>query len=440
MSSDEFGPEFELDVLAHAARIPRFRRRAVRILSDYSFTDPEHGWIFNILCQLGGMDTLTETIILQRVDQDFPDKEDTQEDHIRTALEIFKHRPKAPEYTLNQLGRFAKAQALQAGMTKAVQLLEKGRVEDAAAVLSKVSRERGIDYELGDWYTEFEERQASRREGTSDLIKVPTGFLPTFDRRVGGLESKELGLIIGTTGRGKSFFAANLAYWSALQGHRVVYISTEMDRHLVATRIDARWLGIEYDRIRNYDMSPEELSRIQRMYENREKDLKGMLITSHVPVRRCTIEVVEQILDDTEDEYGCVHLLVFDSADHLMPGQKSQSRRDKETSAYWEAKSLADERNIPVWTTTHAPKDVVNKIATAENVGESYDKSRTAAVVLTLNQSKADYEEGLLKLFVAKNRQGQGRFIIPIRGQFALSHFEEDQSENDEDGDEDDDE
>ena len=149
---------------------------------------------------------------------------------------------------------------------------------------------------------------------------------------------------------------------------------------------------------------------------------------------------VMEVLDELDDDDNPASMLILDSADHITPTEKTLNRRDRETAAYWDAKSIAEEREIPIWTTTHAPKDVVNKIATSENVGESYDKARIADLVFTMNQTKAQRVKGEMRGYLAKYRQGRGGFFVYLQADLARMHFQEKPPEEDEEEDEDDDE
>jgi mRNA-degrading endonuclease RelE of RelBE toxin-antitoxin system len=133
-----------------------------------------------------------------------------------------------------------------------------------------------------------------------------------------------------------------------------------------------------------------------------------------------------------EEEEGPARLIVFDSLDHMVPSEKSGDRRARETNAHMDGKSIAEERRAALWATTHAPKDVVNKIATAENVGESYDKARLADIVITINENKAMALKNQMKLYLAKYRQGKSRLLITVEVDKAVMTYKEIEEEKQE--------
>lgn len=288
--------------------------------------------------------------------------------------------------------------------------------------------------------TRIPRKQASPRRQIKDALRTGFSIEPIGPGEYVGFEvDGDHRFLLGDfTVTHNSIFGANVAFWAAFSGYRTIYISTEMSRRLVNTRLDSRWLAIAYDRIKEYDFTDDELELIEARMAKTSK-LIGKLLVYDIPVSRCNMEAVEQIIDDVEDEWGTPAVLVFDSADHLTPRERVNSRRDKESAAYWEFKSLCHERNLVGWSTSHAPKDMVNKIATAENVGESYDKARICDSMFTLNQNKADREQGILKLYVAKNRQGPAGRMLHLQGDFARMFLQEDENYVEDSGDDDDD-
>lgn len=432
MTVNRFGAEFELEILANAARDPAYRRKARRVLADHEFADERHTWIWTLLAGLARGDVLTATVVVVAVRRAFD--EEKRRLYLEAALGILKHRPQAPARALTELQDYRDYHRVNSAMEQAIALLGKGKVQDAKAKLREAGRSSsGMEYDYTDWFEDFGERQADRmnlRDHPEQRKKVATRFMPTFDRATGGgIEAGELGLIVATTGRGKSMAAANLAFWSAFQGFTTVYISTEMGHLLVSTRIDSKWLGIPYDRLKYFNIDDDEQTMIAAKVERLRPAILGKLRIVDVPVSKASIELVKQVLDDMADDGRTVDLLVLDSADHCSPSERTMNRRDRETAAYWETASIAREYQIPIWTTTHAPKEVVNKIATSENVGESYDKARIADIVLTMNQTKAQAREGIIRAFMAKYRQGRSRYVIDLESKLDQSELIEVASE-----------
>lgn len=440
----KFDSRFARDILSACARNPAYRRRASRVLIDHKFADDHHDWLWKVMSGLDHGDLVTGAVIAAAGRKDFPDVDDRRE-VMETALAVLREAPESPGAALTELERYRNFHAMHGGMERAVDLMDKGKVDEAMEVLRRVSKATGgIEYERVDWFDDFDARQARRRhlrEHPEERLQIATRFMPSVDRALGGgIEAGELGLIVATTGRGKSALAANLAFTSAGQRFTTVYITTEMKAELVATRLDARMLGMAYNDIKYHNHSDEDVELIDAKVRRFRAMMSRRLIIIGIPIRRARIEVVEEVLDELDDENNPARMLILDSADHIKPTEKTLNRRDRETAAYWDSKSLAEERGIPIWTTTHAPKDVVNKIATSENVGESYDKARIADLVFTLNQTKAQRRKGTMRGYLAKYRQGRGGFFVPLESDLARMHFQESEKEERQEEDEEDEE
>ena len=441
----DFDTRFELDLVAAAARDVAYRRQVKRILSDHSFTDERYGWLWTLIRDLPQRDLLHGGLVVVKSRKDFDDV-DKRREYIEAAIDVLRHAPEAPRAAVKELEDYRDFHLLKGGIEQALKDLKRGRVTEAKGVLKRSIRNRsGTEYEYTDWLEDWEERQELRaylKAHPEERLQVPLRFVPSFDRAMGGgSESGEVGLVVGTTGRGKSIFAANTSFFSSGLGFHTVYISTEMEHVLTATRLDARATSRTYDELKYHDLSDRELEEIDARFKRFRRAKRGRLRIVSVPVRQCTVEFVEQVFDDMEDDGTPVQVLVMDSGDHLTPSERTMKRRDRETAAYWDLKSLAAEKKIPVWSTTHAPKDVVNKIATAENVGESYDKARIADIVITLNQTKAQARQGVIKAYLAKYRQGKSRVMAVIDADLSRMHMiEREKDEKDEEAEEGEDE
>ena len=54
------------------------------------------------------------------------------------------------------------------------------------------------------------------------------------------------------------------------------------------------------------------------------------------------------------------------------------------------------------------------KIITDAELGDSYGKIRTCDFAMSLNQSEEEFDEGKMRAYVIKSRNGRPRFIVPM--------------------------
>ena len=418
--------QLELDVLARAARDGRYRDGARRLLDGHRFSDGQLDWLWEVIAQLPTGDRLTAPLLRTVADRTLGD-EDERDDHLRLAVRVLRLKPQAAQSSLIELEQWVVKQDLQDGMERAIRHLERGNVQKAREAMQKAARSQSpVAYRQMDFIDSIRDRMAARKHlrDNPDLARTIPTKLGILDKYLdGGIRPSEMGIIVGTTGRGKSAAANHIALTSALAGFTTLLVSTEMsirdDGGAPLTRLDAAFLRMEATAIRAFDFDEDDLEYIENKIDRSFDRLQQKLKVISIPIMKASTAVIQQALDDMDAEGRPVGLLVVDSLDHIKPEERTSSRRDRETLAYWEGKSLVDERDISMWSTAHAPASVVDKLCNAETVGETYDKSRISDWVFTLNQTKAEKSEGRMRGYLPKGRHGVSNMIVPLQTDLA---------------------
>lgn len=434
---------FEEEVLARSIRDTNYLKRAARILDVHHFGTKHHGWIWQQIRDVWDTyrEPTTGKMIVVRAKRDFDD-EDIRAPYLELARKLYKRKPKAASSALDELSRFVRVVNAQIALEKSATALEKGKIDDVYSTMRTVSQRdlRPREYTRIKWIEEFDERQAERkhrREHPDEYTSIPTG-LKKLDSIITGIQLGELGLVLGTTGRGKSIMLNNLAYSAIKVGYDVAYFGFEMPARQIAMRQDARWLGMNYRKFKEYDFLPSELRDIGRRLKRMRGRFKDRFQIFSMPVRSADINTVRGALEDAYIEDGFKpKLLLFDSADHMNPTGKSESFRLDQANVYWGCKGLAEEDGYAIWSSTHAGKEFVTRIATAEAASESYDKGRISDIMVSLNEPKKhsratkvvdgddDDEEPeseselgtrgrYMELYLAKYRDGASKLSIPL--------------------------
>lgn len=436
----KFDARFELDVLGRAAVDPAFRLTAKRVLATHNFTDKRYGWLWETMDRLGTGDKLSAAVAIAAAKK-ASKVEDDRTELIGVALKVLRHAPLAPKAALKEITDFAQVNRLSTAMEKSIKALDRGAVDEATAALREARATDALAYDGSDWITTLEERMAIRKARAEDPTLracIPTK-IPSLDKVLHGIEPGELGLIVATTGRGKSHMAVHLSYWAGILGYNVAHVVTEMTKEQVMTRFDSRALGIPYDDLRFHRLDASDLDLIKAKMDKISAKLANHVHVSSTPIRRATLDTLEQLLDDCAAEGHEIDMLVVDSGDHLKPSEYDKDRRNREANNYWDLKSIAVERGIGVWTTTQASKEVVNKIAKAENVSEAYDKARIGDILWTLNQTPAQAEADIMTGLLAKYRSGKTGTRVTLKVDLSRSLFEEVDASEDPDAARDDD-
>lgn len=455
----KFDRDFEEDILSCCMRDTAYLKSAARLLEAHHFHSPQHAWVWKALADTWGSfrERTTLALMLAKSKRDYTD-DDERKGVIELVKRIAERKPKAGMATLEELTRFVKAVDAQTTLEAGARALEKGDIDEVYEALKRLSRKnvepRQYDHQA--WIEMFDDRMADRKyrkEHPEEFPRVPTGFKRLDHILSGGLEVTEVGMVLGTTGRGKSICLANMCYSGVIHGIPSVYFSMEMPAEQIAMRHDARWLKMAYRKLKEYDFKPSELREIKEKLEKFKKKFGNMLHIISTPMRKCNVDMIYGALDDLKAQYGFRPKAIYlDSADHMSP--VNQNRKDEfrlqQAAVYWDIATLADEEGFAIWTTTHAGREWAEKIAEAESASESYDKARIVDCAISLNVPKKksrtttvkegdeakDSEEGetvsgrklagsYLEMRLAKYRDGKSKVTIPIDADFARMYLEE---------------
>lgn len=447
----EFDLEFEEQVLAAALSDTEYLKSAARLLNEHHFGTEHHGWVWSQVGELWTKyaERATPKIITARAKRDFPD-EDKRRPYLALAVKLFKLKAEAPRAALEELEEFVRFVTMESALEQAATHLEKGDVDRAYEVSRAVSIRdlRPKSYTEIHWIEDFEERQVARKhrkEHPEEYGTITTG-IPRLDKIMGGgAQRSEFGLVLGTTGRGKSIFLMHLGFAGICSSNGVVYFSLEMPAEQIATRFDARWARILHAKFKMYDFTKKELRLLTEKHARDLKRFKGKLRIISMPLRSANIGSLRNAIDEVRSSGMVVDEVLVDSGDHMNSTRRHDSKRLEQAEVYWDLADWAGDENLVIWSSTHAGREWADKLIQAEATSESYDKARIADTVLSLSSPKrrsraapdvssierkrptpAPEEEGRIKiarrpieLFLAKYRDGESKLRIPLETDFA---------------------
>lgn len=466
-----FDAAFEDAVLGESLRDEGFLKRAARVCQQHHFATKERAWLWGVIHENWTKyhERTSGRIVATRARRDF-DKSDKRRPYLLLARKVFRTRAKDASAVLEELDRFVRHVNVQLAIEASATLLEKGKIEEAEAEITKASRSgaRQRNYTHMPWIEGFKDRQTQRkyeRDHPDEFTTIPLGF-PRIDKTLrGGGRKGELGLVMGTTGRGKSIFLTNAAQAAVSRGYNAIYFGFEMPARQIAARQDARWAGMQYAKFKGYDFKPSELRQLRARLKKARKQFKNRLHIVSMPVRSANILDVRHTIEDIREEYGFeADMILLDSADHLKAlDTYGGNFRLQQAEVYWAAKELAEEDGYFVLSSTHAGREWATKVATAEASSESYDKSRIADMVLSINDPNEmkrkgrktiladddDFEDDdgdeldepkpkagakVMELYLGKYRDGDSRFTVQVECDFSCMTMQE-MKEGDDHGD-----
>lgn len=222
----------------------------------------------------------------------------------------------------------------------------------------------------------------------------------------------EVGLWVGPPKRGKTWALINSGYSCLLQGKKVVHFTLEIPADWVALRYDARILRKPIREIKLEDT----LKAVKKI-----KMFGGKLIIQD----RSDLNV-----DDLKDylRSNKVDVVIIDYPDLMSPPRKFKERRHELLSIYQGLRNTAKQFGIPIWAASQGTAKAYTKdIISLQDLEESkIGKAGTSALVLTINQTPEEKEDGVARIYVAAcSRYISGKTLRKVECNFDSMHMSE---------------
>ena len=300
------------------------------------------------------------------------------------------------------------------------------RIEQASEILSLenpnvdkarqlVSEGTLVKYDLGMEHKENIETRIALRQFSKYEDRIPT-LIKGLDRWLrGGVSKKELMIIGAAPNVGKSAILVNIAVAGLQNEESVLYLSCELDDSKIAERVEQRICLMTDDEIMN--SKEKATKRLKRFYK-----LSGSrLFIKSVGSGDWNVNNIRAYLQQLKLKEDFIPtLLVIDYLDELKSSFGYDNYYASETEITASLVNIAKEFDIPVVTATQASKEAVGKkIVTEKEIAQCFQKIRKADIILTICQTMEEEEDGIARIYIAKNRNNPGKHKqIPIKIDF----------------------
>jgi replicative DNA helicase len=237
---------------------------------------------------------------------------------------------------------------------------------------------------------------------------VPTGFA-SLDRVLGGgFRQRDLVVLGGDIGSGKSALALAMALRAAMAGYPVAYFSGEMDEDRLMERALALEARVQIDDLRGGKLSETGRSAVGAT-ALRFKDLP---LRVYPLVGRQFDDVLEPAWDESPA------LLIVDYLQLLPPPSARMTQEEDTAFAVRALKGVALDRHLACLAVSQLPKHVSERAdarPTLDDFGAKGAVKQHADVALAIYREEmynpGGGVEGATELIVAKNRNGPTGFI-----------------------------
>jgi len=253
--------------------------------------------------------------------------------------------------------------------------------------------------------------------------------VPELDEAMNhGLWRGALGLVIGSTGSGKSLFLSHAACSGGLAGHLVLFATLELSPQLIIARVAANVTGIPIDNVLNGS-----LAQAEAKFKEVVGRAGGNIVVNYFTAHTTTVKELRAWVDRVEARLGRkADLLVVDYADKLTTSSAA-SKEEKggasqyvaQREVYQGLRGLAVDKDLWVWTASQARRQTEKRSKNYkldnDDASDSAHKTRESDMVVTLNPRD---ENKTLLFHIAKNRMGTGgESAGPMPHDFALGRI-----------------
>ena len=314
------------------------------------------------------------------------------------------------DFYLDLVEKFAKRQAMRDAITSSISLLQDERIDEIESLVREaLTINRNLN--LGQSYFDevlarFERSLADNKDNRFRLV------FDTLNRELeGGLSAKELAMVVAPPGVGKSLYLVNQGVQALMENKNVLYISLEMSEDKIAARFDSVTTLIPQRKLKD---SVKLLQKRLGLFK--EKFPKGRLLIKEFPTGLANINDVRSLLVQLHNYEDFVpDVIIIDYLELLRPVNEGMAEYQAQQRIAEDLRGLAVESNALMWTATQTNRQGRQvKLITDAELADAYGKIRTCDYAISLNQTEEEFDEGNMRCYVMKSRNGKQRFVLPI--------------------------
>lgn len=317
--------------------------------------------------------------------------------------------PAEEEYIRKHLGTFIRTQATKLAVLESLDLIKENRWEEIVEKVQEATT-AGLKMEsMGLNYFQDPERRILERANREEARIVPTGIPELDDHLSGGIRRKQLGLVAGATGRGKTIALEWFGKQAIIAGEQVLYVSLEIPEEDIAFR---------YDSLISQVPAREMSDRVQDVIRN-VKLMKGRyenkLFIKEYPADSATVNNIKTYYKQLCQQGFRPGVVIVDYLDLIKPHRQYNDTYQELDAITKALHGFAKEYDIAVWTATQLNRGgISNENPDETTIAGSLAKLFTVDIAIFLAQNNAEREDDMLRLLVTKNRSGRAGRTVKI--------------------------
>ena len=401
------------------------------------FEYPIHGKIYNtILKHYNDYLTLPiDDFILEDIKKERNSniKISEYKEELEDINEIDPESVKNKEFILDLVEDFAKKEALTEAIKSSVVDLKRGNygsVENNIREALTVSRQIDVGQ---NYFLDVSDR-FKRLYETSDTDKdIFMTMVPSLNKATeGGLQRREIGMVVAPPGVGKSLYLANQCIQSLMENRKVLYVTLEMSEDRVAQRLDSIASLVSQRHMKTDPLSLIKVKERLKIFRNK---FSGDLMIKELPSGSTSVHGIRALLGILRNhERFEPDVVIVDYIGLLKYSDKGMAKYDAMEQIVADLRGVAQEYDCVVWTATQTNRQGRNvRLISDSELGDSYGQIRPVDLAVSLNQTREEYEKGEMRLYAMKVRNGHSFFTVPLSINYStlsIEEREEDEEEN----------
>jgi replicative DNA helicase len=397
--------ELEPLILIHSINDKIFFLKIKGNIKSSYFENEKIGTIFEVISNFHSQyNTIPkEKTLLTLFKRKFESKAEEYNDLIKFLFSY--NEPYDKEFIIDNTINFIKQAKVIESIKTSIPMIEQGKYGEIyenikKAIIVDFDKKIGIDFI----------NKAIEKAIETNAPRISTGFNQLDMLLGGGFEQQCLYVFSGVYGIGKSIWLQNIAVKLLMNGKNIIFYTLELSE-TAATR---RLLSI-YTQINSGEFI-EKMDDIHKQFETLKMITDSNIWIKEFPTKsantnhfRAHMEELKTISEFNPD------IIIVDYC-NIMDTLKTVSAENtyvRSQILYEELRSLAQELSLPIVTAAQINrggmderKGGTKQLVTGANISDSMGINMTVDGHFIINQTLEEKQQGIMRLFIDKNRQG----------------------------------
>lgn len=249
-------------------------------------------------------------------------------------------------------------------------------------------------------------------------LRVPLLLSELDNLLEGGPRRKEMVIWAAPTGRGKTHAMVWCTKAALYQGKKVAFVTAEMTGTAIEGRVDRAITNMEPREMRG------DPDLVRRRIQNAER-YQGQLLIFDIGGRNPTVERIHACLEMEQSQSGFTPDVILVDYPGVMRGrQRYDAKRHEWAEIYTDLHALGKEWDAVMHVPIQTNKNSLNRMTISErDFAECFEVAWHADLILSLCETPEEALAGLIRIYIAKNREGQGQYVAPFYLNKATGNF-----------------